>query len=292
MLDIEEGRDGAAGADLVRRLLPLMLEEGPLDGAVDRGPHTAVVVDTETTGFSRTDACVVELAMRRFRFTDDGTITHLGRTFGWLQDPGKPLSSETVRLTKLTDEMVRGQSIDVATATTVLRSASLVIAHNASFDRWWVEQLLPDAAGLPWACSMTEIDWRELGYDSRVLGYLLCQAGYYHHGHRAGADVDAVIQLLRQRDADGRTHLSRLLETSSRPSWIVRAIGAAFSSKDALKDRGYRWDADHQCWWREIQDKDRMAEEWWLSANVYGPDHRPKALGPEFVSVSAMSRFS
>lgn len=291
MIGIEEGRDYAAGTDLVRQLFPLVLEHGPLDGAVDEGPHTAVVVDVETTGFDPKEDCVIELAVRRLRFTDDGIITHLGQPYGWLQDPGKPIPPDIQRLTKLTDEMVAGQSIDAATATAVLRSASLVIAHNASFDRPWVEKLLPGAAGLPWSCTMREIDWLVHGFDGCKLGHLLNQAGFYHGGHRAGADVDAVIQLLRHKDAQGRTLFASLLNTSAQPSWIVRAVGAAFSVKDALRRRGYRWEADQKFWWREVQDKDRMDEEWWLSANVYAPEHYPKALGPEFISVSAISRF-
>jgi len=291
MIGVEEGREGAAGTDLVRQLFPLVLEHGPLDGAVEEGPHTAVVVDVETTGFDPIEDCVIELAVRRLRFTDEGIITHLGRPYGWLQDPGRPLSPEIQKLTKLTDEMVAGESIDEVTATAVLRSASLVIAHNASFDRRWVEKVVPRAKGLPWACSMREIDWSGHGFDGCKLGHLLNQAGFYHTGHRAGTDVDAVIQLLRHRDAQGRPLFANLLETNAQPSWTVRAIGAAFSVKDALRRRGYRWNADEKFWWREVQDKDLMAEEWWLASNVYAPDHHPKALGPEFISVSAMSRF-
>lgn len=292
MITIELGCEDAAGAGLVRQLHPLVLKEGPLDGNGEEGPNVGIVVDVETTGLDAEEDRVIELALRRFRFTDEGIITNVGKPYCWLEDPGRPIPEDIRRLTKLTDEMVAGQTIDEALATKLLRSSSLVIAHNAGFDRGWVEKRLPDAAGLPWACSMIEIDWLAHGYDGRKLGYLLHQAGYYHTGHRASADVDAVIQLLRQRTREDKPLFAHLLETSARPSWVVRAVGAAFSVKDTLRRRGYRWNGDLKVWWREIADKDRAAEEWWLASNVYGLDCHARSLGPEFVSVSAFSRFT
>jgi hypothetical protein len=97
-------------------------------------------------------------------------------------------------------------------------------------------------ATAPNACwSMRQVDWRARGFDGRVLGYLLLQHGYYHCGHRASADVDALIQMLRHECPGGRTALPEMIDTGSRPTWIVRARGAHFDVKDQLRARGYRW---------------------------------------------------
>lgn len=292
MITVELGCEDAAETGPVRLLHLLSLKEGPLDGYGEEGPNVGIVVDVETTGFDVEEDRVIELALRRFRFTDQGVITCLGKPYCWLEDPRRPIPEDIKRLTKLTDEMVAGQTIDEALATKLLRSSSLVIAHNAGFDRRWIERRLPEAAGLPWACSMTEIDWLANGYDGRKLGHLLNQIGFYHDGHRASADVDAVIQLLRKRSQGERSFLAELLEASAKPSWIVRAVGAAFAVKDVLRRRGYRWDPKLKVWWREIPDKDRQAEEWWLASHVYGLDCHAKALGPDLISVSAISRFT
>jgi DNA polymerase-3 subunit epsilon len=138
---------------------------------------------------------------------------------------------------------------------------------------------------------MEQIDWRARGLEGGKLGFLLMQVGWFHDGHRAAADVDAVIQLLRHRFDDGRTALSVLTENAAQPSWIVRAVGADFSVKDLLRGRGYRWDAGRKVWWREVADQDRTREEFWLAANVYAVHANPKALGPSFEEVSAFTRF-
>jgi DNA polymerase III epsilon subunit-like protein len=127
-----------------------------------------------------------------------GVIVKVDRPHAWLQDPGAPLDKEIAALTGLTDADLAGQTIDDAAATKLLKSAAVVIAHHAAFDRRFVERRLPEASGLAWACSCHEIDWQAAGFAGKGLGWLLAQAGYFFNGaHRAGADVDAVIALLR-----------------------------------------------------------------------------------------------
>jgi DNA polymerase III subunit epsilon len=280
----------AEGADpSVRVLHRLDVQEGPTGEGAEKGPHVALVLDVETTGLDFERDAIIELAMRRVRYDDRGVITHIDRAYEWTEDPGKPIPPEIAALTGLRDEDVAGRLIDDDAATRLLRSASVIIAHHSRFDRRWVERRLESAQGLAWACSMEQIDWRSRGFDGRSLGFLLCQAGWFHDGHRAGVDVDAVIQLLRHPFEDGRTALADLLERSARPSWVVRAVGADFSVKDLLRSRGYRWDPSRKTWWTEVTDDDRMREEFWLAANVYSTSAR--ALGPTFEEISAKTRF-
>lgn len=289
--DVDRTPAGLTG--MVRVLHPLRLPEGPTGEGSGRGPYVGVALDVETTGLDFRTGKVVELAARRFRYGDDGVITDVDRSYEWREDPGEPLDEDIKALTRLTDADLAGREIDEDEATRLIRSASFVVAHNSSFDRSWIEKRLPDAAGLAWCCSMRQVDWRSRGFDGRVLGYLLLQNGFYHCGHRASADVDALIQMLRHRDADGRTALSEMVATGAKPTWIVRARGAHFDRKDDLRARGYRWDAaeGRKCWWREVPDGDRLGEEFWLAANVYSVDARPQKLGPEIVRVTPRSRF-
>lgn len=273
----------------VRILHRLDVQEGPTGEGAGKGPHVGLVLDVETTGLDFERDAVIELAMRRFRYDDQGVITHIDRAYEWTEDPGKPIPPEIAMLTGLRDEDVAGQFIDDEAAVRLLRSATIVIAHHSRFDRRWVERRLEGAQGLAWACTMEQVDWRSRGFDGRSLGFLLCQAGWFHDGHRAGADVDAVIQLLRHPFEDGRTALADLLESSASPSWVVRAVGADFSVKDLLRSRGYRWDPVRKTWWTDVTDDERGREEFWLAANVYSTSAR--ALGPTFEEISATTRF-
>lgn len=277
--------------DDLRLLHRLDVREGEtgVGGRVDT--VIGVVVDVETTGIGDDDV-VIELALRRFRADPDGVIVKIDRSYSWLEDPGRDLPEDIVRLTGLTDADVAGQSIEDEAAVRLLRSADFICAHNASFDRGHIERRLPDAAGLAWACSCSDIDWRAGGFDGRSLGWLLAQAGFFHGAHRAGDDVDAVIALLQHTMPTGGTALAEMLERARAPSWRFRAIGAAFERKDQLRLRGYRWDATTKTWWREVPDARRSEEEWWLAGQVYAVDANPRALGPTIDRITWRERYA
>ncbi|USU06583.1 3'-5' exonuclease [Sphingomonadaceae bacterium OTU29LAMAA1] len=282
---------GGMDASDVRVLHRVDLTEGPTGSGDVANTRVGVAVDVETTGKVLETGAIIELALRRFRFDADGVITHVDRSYCWREDPCFPIPEEIVSLTGITDGDVAGERIDDEVALRLLRSASIVVAHNAAFDRPWIERRLDGVADLDWACSMSQVDWRARGFDGLGLGYLLCQAGWFHDAHRGASDVDALIQLLRHEFDDGRTALSLLLERAARPSWILRAHGAAFEVKDVLRGRGYRWDAGRRVWWTEVADEGRTAEEFWLAANVYAAGKDARSMGPAFEEVSAATRF-
>lgn len=212
-----------------------------------------------------------------------------------MEDPGRELSPEIVELTGLTDADVAGKAFDDGAILRLLRSADWLCAHNARFDADMVVRRFPDAAGMPWACSLNDVDWRAAGLDGgRTLGWLLSRIGLFHGAHRAGDDVDAVIALLMHGLRSGRTVLAEMLERASAPSWRFRAVGAAFELRDLLRARGYRWDAERlpKAWWREVPDADRVAEEWWLAGHVYSGDAHPKALGPVIERITWRERYA
>jgi DNA polymerase-3 subunit epsilon len=278
-------------ADDLRVLRRLDVREGltGVGGNVDTG--IGVVVDCETTGIGSDDV-IVEIALRRFRFDPDGIIVKIDRGYSWLEDPGYALPADIVRLTGLTDDDLRGQSIDDDAVRRLLTSADFVCAHNASFDRGMFERRIDGIGDLAWACSCNDVDWRASGFDGRSLGWLLAQAGFYHGAHRAGDDVDAVIALLQHTLPAGGTALAEMLERARAPSWRFRAVGAAFELKDRLRARGYRWDATAKSWWREVPDGRRSEEEWWLAGHVYSVDANPRALGPAIDRVTWRERYA
>ncbi len=284
-------RFNAGGDEKTRVLHRLDMREGPTGDGDDRDTAIGVAIDVETTDTVVHLGAIIELAIRPFRFDADGVITDIGPIYSWMEDPGYPLTPETIAITGLTDDDVAGQRIDEVEATRLLRSASCVVAHHAAFDRPFVERRLPRARDLNWACSFSQVDWRSRGFDGRNLGYLLQQAGHFFRPHRATADVDALVQLLRHRADDGTTVLAELLGRMRAPSWMVYADGASFDAKDVLKARGYRWDPDRRAWWTEIADDARMAEEFWLATTVYAVGCGARAMAPRFEMVTAADRF-
>lgn len=242
-------------------LLPLPEPEGKL--------RTAVVLDTETTSLDPTTGNIIELALCQITFDGRGRIVAIGPVHDWLEDPGYPLPAEIVTLTGLSDADLTGRRIDDDAALRILSNADLLIAHHVAFDAKWIEQRYPTLAGMPWACSLNDLDWRALGYESRQLGGLLAEvAGFFNRRHRADADVSALIALLTTPLSSGRTSCSEMILRAQRRTVLITADAAPFEAKDRLKARRYRWNPQLRCWWREVALQAVDEELAWLATEA------------------------
>jgi DNA polymerase-3 subunit epsilon len=104
------------------------------------------------------------------------------------------------------------------------------------------------------------------------LSALAQDQGWFYDAHRAQVDCHALLQVLaRPVGKETTTGLGQLIAAASKPSFKLRATGSPFESKDQLKSRGYRWDADAKVWFCTLADQtDLDAELEWLKAEVYG----------------------
>ena len=255
---------------VLRRLPQRDLFQTPPAGAtLARG----VVLDTETTGLSSETDRVIELGMLLFEFNPlTGEVYRIVERFDQLEDPGRPIPPETIQVHHITDDMVRGKRIDDAQVERLLRDVNVVIAHNAAFDRPFVEQRWPLFENLLWACSLRDIDWSSEGFGSAKLEYLLYTQGIFYEAHRAENDCQALLDVLSKTLPNSqKVALLALLETLNQPQTRVYAINSPFETKDQLKLRGYRWDGDMRCWHRTLSGEQALAEETaWLKKRVYG----------------------
>ena len=215
--------------------------------------------------------------MLPFVYNLDGAITDVLRSEGrtWRQDPGRPLPPEITRITGLTDAELEGEAIDTAAAAELVTGAHLVVAHNAGFDRPFLEALVPAAHDAAWACSRHEVPLGPRRVPSRSLACLLCAySAVSPDRHRALADCEAGVWLLTQTlPGTDRTVFGALRERAATPAVRIWAAGAPFETKDELRARGYRWmpadcDGIPRSWWTDVAPTDLEEEFAWL-AGVY-----------------------
>lgn len=220
------------------------------------------VIDTETSGLkAELGDRIIDLAIATCEYgRETGRLYRVVDRYESLEDPEAPLPPEITRLTGISDEMVRGHRIDEAAVAHVMDGVSLVICHNARFDRAFLEARYPAFARKHFACSLEEIPWERWNMKSSKLDYLGFRFGLFHEAHRACADVDMLLALLAQRAPDsGQDILSVLLASARAPSWRVHAIGLPIESKDYAAARGYRWSDGRfnttRAWWIETRDE-------------------------------------
>ncbi len=254
---------------VLRRLQPC-LDYGPAaTGVVTR---RVLVLDTETTGLDQRTEQIIELAMLAVDVdVETGLPVGPVEIYEDFEDPGKPIPPAIVQITGIDSAMVQGHRLNDARVNEMVARADLIVAHNAGFDRPFVEARLPVFVGKSWACSFAGIDWKAQGTGSAKLEFLAHESGWFYDAHRAQVDCHALLQVLaRPLPKELQTGLACLMAASHNTRYKLRAIGAPFDSKDKLKARGYRWDAEGRVWSTTLPSQEALqAEGAWLKVAVY-----------------------
>ena len=233
-----------------------------------------IFLDTETTGLDPNEDKVIELAMVPFEFDAAGNIYRLLPEYNGLNDPGMPIPEIAQKITGITDEMVKGQSLDFDAVKKLLSEAAIVIAHNARFDRPFCEGILDEFKDISWACSIADVNWNEEGIEGVKLEFLAYKYGFFFEGHRATIDCQAGIEILsRPLPTSGEPVLKRLLESARVTTVRLWAEGAPFDKKDDLKKRSYRWSSGEggkrKAWYKDLQEEQLEEEMAYLNEFIY-----------------------
>ncbi|WP_302894091.1 3'-5' exonuclease [Mesorhizobium sp. LMG 17147] len=273
---------------VLHRLEPRQVVAKP-DGSETR---LGLFVDVETTGLDSSRDEIIELAMVPFTYSLDGRIFEIRDPLQMLREPTNPIPAGITLLTGITDEMVSGHTIDPAEVAAFADDAAVVIAHNAAFDRRFLERLSDVFIRKPWACSMTQVDWVAEGFEGTKLAYLAMGAGFFYERHRATHDCIAAIELLATPlPKTGAPAMARLLETARRASWRIWAENAPFDKKEILKSRGYRWNSDGainpRAWYIDLEEGLRDDELAFLRESIYLRD-----VNLPIREITAYERFS
>lgn len=260
------------------------------DGSSQR---LAIYVDLETTGLDPDTDEIIEIGMVPFQYSPDGRIFSISdKSFSALREASDAIPEEITKITGITQEMVQGKHIDPADVERFVADADLIIAHNAGFDRKFLEKFAPAFERKPWACSMAQIPWKEEGFDGTRLSHIAAGYGFFYEAHRATTDCFAGVEVLsRALPSSGEQAMAKLLSAARETTHRIWAINAPFEMKDFLKARGYRWndgnDGRPKAWHCDIDDADYQAELKYLEGDIYG-----RAIDLPVTEITAFERFS
>lgn len=286
-------------------------------GTLVSEPHIGLYVDVEGTGLDATSESIIQFAGVQFEFDTAGNVGRALETYSALDDPGRPLSSEIVEVTGLTDERLHGQKIDDGRVAALLDGVELVIAHHAEYDRQMVERRFRGFEALPWACSQRDVEWKHFDCQYIGLEYLLMKAcGEFFEPHDALDDCRVGLHILaapRYEPKEGapcccapdaqtaedwclahgepRSPFSFLLESVRQPTLRVWAWDSPYETKDALRLRRYRWDAERRCWRKDVKPAQLADETAWLLKNIYAGDVQ-SAKAAKMSKIAAKDRYS
>ena len=250
----------------------------------------AAILDTETTGVNPVTDKIIELGIVIVEYCPDtGQVYRVLETYDELEDPGIPIPPESTKIHHITDDMVSGKKIIDADVESLMADVSLVIAHNATFDRGVVELRLPFFQQKAWACSFAQIPWKSEGFGSAALEFIAYRFGFHFSGHRASIDCHALLEVLQsEMPVSGVKVLKTLLDKTCVLDLKLWALNTPFETKEKLRERGYRWNNERRIWCRTVSTEDLVQETDWLRAEIYA--NRSFQLEQE--TMDAYNRFS
>lgn len=242
--EIAKALEASGQYRVLRRFVPS--ESYQLDGEEIEPSRirSILVVDVETTGLNKDSDKIIDVGLVLAEFDRvSGQVLRVLDRYSGFEDPGRPIPEEITRLTGIRDEDVQGQAFDDARVESLIARTDLVVAHNAPFDRGFLEQRFPSFQKKWWACSQREAPWSQMMTGSTKLEWLAFQiGGCFYDAHRALVDAEVTLFILSRPGPGDRPILAHLLEASGRKTYCVWAEGAPFDAKDKLKlDMGYSW---------------------------------------------------
>jgi len=229
------------------------------------------ILDLETTGLDKANDKIIELAVKLVSVDNKtGDLNAILNQYESFQDPEEYIDEKVSMVNGITNDMVDGHAINWDSVEEILDSADIIVAHNAGFDRAFMDRYLPISKEKIWICSVNDVDWLSRGFTSSKQELLCIWHGFYYDSHRAMSDVDALINLITHPSNETNKPVLDLIENASNPIYKVSAINSPYETKDILKSNGYFWNGDQKCWWKNLLLGEIESEKRWLADNVYG----------------------
>jgi DNA polymerase-3 subunit epsilon len=173
----------------------------------------ALFIDTETTGLKALKHQVVELTATLFSFNKEtGEFGKVLKSYTGMQQLSYQGRHQFLS-PGLSAELLKGQAISTTMIRHLVNKADFLIAHNAPFDKKFVQQLVPYVASKIWMDSLRGIPWRMHGFESRSLQDLIRFHGIdAGQAHRTQGDVGGSLRLLASRSPlGGQPYMAQLL---------------------------------------------------------------------------------
>ena len=238
----------------------------------DQDSISIAFLDTETTGTDRANDKIIEIAVKLVKFEAlTGKILSIDQTYESFNDPEEDISTEITQLTGITIEMVEGHSIDWVKVDSIFEDSDIIVAHNAEFDRAFVDRNSSVSQSKIWACSIIDIDWLNRGFTSPKQELLCHWHGFYFDAHRAMNDVDALIHLMTHESYGDDRPLIELIDNAKKPVYVIFADNFKYDpvKKDIIKANKYRWNPDDKIWYKKVNFDELDSEKDWLTATIY-----------------------
>ena len=230
-----------------------------------------------TTSISPDEGDLIRLNLKLCYVNDRGNFTKIRKTISFFQDPRRKLNEEEMKFVDFPLEKIKGKEIDWSLVENLFNQADLIVSHNSSFARPWINKKINDIDNV-WSCTLESVNWNSLNFPGRNLETLSVFSGFFYDFSSSKESLDAIINCLFLNN-----QITNLVTKSFKPDVQVYAANAPIEYKDNLKNRGYRWNPELKCWWVPVENKeDSDKEQKWLLDNIPSVEPQAFEVDPKF----------
>ena len=228
-------------------------------------------IDLETTGTHKKNDLIIEIALKVIEINKHtGEQLKAIDAYESFQDPGVPIPEEASLINGITDDMVRDHEIDWNRVNEILDVSQLCVAHNASFDRAFLDRYSDKSKSKIWACSINDIDWIDKGFTNSKLELLSHWHGFYYDSHRAMNDVNAMIHLVTHPHYNNNKPIIELINNARKfQSRMIVKFNYSEELVSLIKSKRYMFNGNTKEWSKLISNEDLETEKEWLANNIY-----------------------
>ncbi len=174
------------------------------------------------------------------------------------------MPSDIVTLTGITDELLAKHGEDIREVIAAFfnfsKDADYFMAHNAPFDRGFIDKLIKaylianwNGSEVKWIDTSVDVDYPE-HIKTRKLSHLASEHGFVNpFAHRAVTDVLTMFAVT------SRYSWSEIIKNAETPNITMRAM-TVFKDNDKAKSLGYRFDKPNTRWIKQIKEHRMQAE--------------------------------
>lgn len=212
-----------------------------------------LILDTETTGLEPANGSLIEVGAIYYNVPSRTIMQQVSTLFFCDDNPAYDVNRIPVDALKQTDS-------DIAKCTfsaflIMLSRCDAVVAHNAKFDRSWIEssanqQISEMSQAKKWICTKEDFEWPvRPGTPLNLVHIAVAMGVPVLSAHRALTDCHLLAQCF-----DKINDLpERLAETQLPKERCVAVV--SFEDRQLAKDAGFSWNPEAKCWERKMTQK-------------------------------------
>lgn len=211
--------------------------------------RSILIIDTETTGLEPKRDWLLEIGLVLYSLENKSIMAQLSYLLNVPDNPSEHINNIPLGAARQFCNYGFSEYYD-NTAKKMIESADVFVAHNADFDKKWMEILDPIWLTKPWICTLNDVSWPAIPAGGLSLVNLALHYGMaVFDNHRALPDCNLLAGIFK-REPNTKELLTRALEPKK--LYFAPCIYDNFKLRDEIKSHGFKWNPESKQWQKKL----------------------------------------